>query len=77
MVHAVTIYNSYHSGTCKFIKCDVNAVQLPLTLVTTQLHIHLLSISPDVLKVNAAQELKACPRWFLEAHADCPPLHSL
>ena len=77
MVHAVTTYNSYHSGSCKFIKSDVNVVQLPLTLVTTQSHAHLLSISPDVLKVNAVQELKACPQWFLEAHADCPPLHSL
>ena len=77
MVHAVTTYNSYHSGACKFIKCDVNAVQLPLTSVTTQSRAHLLSISPDVLKVIAAQELKACPQWLLEAHADCPPLQSL
>ena len=77
MVHAVTTYNSNHSGTCKFIKCDVNAVQLPLILVTTQSHAHLLSISPNVLKVNAAQEFKPCPQWFLEAHADRPPLHSL
>jgi len=44
MVHAVTTYDSYHSGSCKFIKSDVNAVQLPLTLVTTQSHAHLLSI---------------------------------
>jgi len=61
MVHTVTTYNSYHSGKRKFIKYDVNAVQLPITLVTTQSHAHLLSINPDVLKGNAAQELKACP----------------
>ena len=77
MVHAVTTYNNYRSGTCKFIKCDVNALQLRLMLITAQSYVHLLSISPDVLKVNAAQELKACPQWFLEAHADCPPSHSL
>ena len=35
--------------------------QLPHTLVTTLSHVSLLSINPDVLKVNAAQELKACP----------------
>ena len=58
-VHAVTTYNSYQSGTRKFIKSDFNAEQLPLTLVTTRSHANLLSISPDVLKVNAAQELKA------------------
>ena len=89
MVHAVTTYKSYHSGTHKFIKSDVNAVHLPLTIVTTQSYAHFLSISPDVLKVDVAQginlgvlkvkeaqELKACPSWFLEAHADLPPLHS-
>ena len=60
-VHAVTTYNSYHSGTHKFVKSDVNAVQLPFALGTTQSRAKLLSINPDVLKVNAAQELKACP----------------
>ena len=40
------------------MQVDVNAVQLPLTLVTTQSHTNLLSISPDVLKGNTAQELK-------------------
>ena len=34
--------------------------QLPLTLVTTLSHASLLSINPDVLKLNAAQELNAC-----------------
>ena len=53
-VRAVTTYNSYHSGTHRFVKSDVNAVQLPLALVTTQSHANLLSINPDVLKVNAA-----------------------
>jgi len=51
MVHAVTTYNSHHS---EFIKFDINAVQLSLTIVTTQSHAHLLSISP---KVNAVQDI--------------------
>ena len=49
----------------------------PLTLVTTQSHANLLSINHVVLKVNGEQELKACPWWFFEAHADCQPLRSL
>ena len=79
MVHAVTTCKSYHSGTHKFIKSGVDAAQLTLTIVTTQSHAHLLSISPDVLKVNVAQdinldvlkvkeaqELKACHDGFLK-----------
>ena len=59
MVHAVTTLKSYHSGTHKFIRSDFNAVvTVPLTIVTTQSHAYLLSISPDVLKVNnAAQDI--------------------
>jgi len=34
--------------------------QLPLTLVTTLSHGSLLSINPDALKLNGAEELKAC-----------------
>ena len=40
----------------------VRTEQLPLTLVTTLSHAlsSLLSINPDALKLNVAQELKAC-----------------
>jgi len=50
--------------------------------VTTYISYHasLLSINPDVLKLNVAQELKAwsvkCPGLLLEAHADRQHLHS-
>jgi len=43
------------------MQVDVNAVQLPLTLVTTRSHTNLLSINPDILKGNTAQELKHMP----------------
>ena len=56
---------------------------------TTLLHASLLSINPNALKLNAAQELKArhvkmhimfsgqVRSWFLEAHADCQHLTQL